>query len=893
MMIIPALLILSSSGKLSPVNLTCEYLVNPIGIDQLAPRLSWIDRSSRRGAAQTAYRIQVSSNPSVDSADLWDSGRVDCSATSLLPYEGKPLNPGQRAFWKVQVWDEKNHASSSQISYWEIGLPKTSDWHASWISELNSPSDPLQIRAPYFRKSFQISKKIRSARVYASAKGLYKLFLNGRKVGSAELTPGWTDYRKRVQYETYDVTHLLRTGENAVGMVVGNGWYCGHVGLTGGSNYGDYPEAIAQFRIEFIDGSVQESSTDHSWKVNDGPLVSNDLLMGESYDARKELGGWSNPGYNDSSWRAVQTKPVGVIPLVADEAPPIQTIVELKPKAMIPQKQAGTYVFDLGQNMVGWTRLKVAGPAGTQVQLRFAEMLSPDRSVYTANLRGARATDHYTLKGQGTEVFEPSFTSHGFRYIEVTGYPGVPTKDAITGIVVGSNNPQTGTFQSSNALVNQLQHNIVWGQRGNYLSIPTDCPQRDERLGWMGDAQIFVRTATFNSQVAAFMTKWTQDVEDAQSEAGGFSDVSPRMGDQSDGAPAWGDAGVIVPWTIYRCYGDKQILERRYDSMRRWIEYIDSVNPNHIWIKRSNNNFGDWLNDHDDTPRDVIATAYFAYSTSLVAKTARILGKLEDATHYEALANQIKAAFREQFVSSDGKIKGDTQTDYVLALHFGLLRDDQRHDAAERLIKHIVIDRKNHLSTGFVGVGYLNPTLNDIGRSDVAYKLLLNDTYPSWGYSIRQGATTIWERWDGWTEKNGFQDPGMNSFNHYSLGSVGEWMYDRIAGIDLDPEVPGYEKFVIRPTLGGGLTWAKGSLDSIHGRIESSWKQDRSHLSLQVQIPANTTATIYIPTADPAQVKEGHRLASLSSDLTFVRNEPGYAVFLAKSGRYHFTSVVN
>jgi alpha-L-rhamnosidase len=516
-------------------------------------------------------------------------------------------------------------------------------------------------------------------------------------------------------------------------------------------------------------------------------------------------------------------------------------------------------------------------------------MLNPDGTVYTTNLRGARATDYYTLKGSGKEVYEPTFTFHGFRYVEVTGYPGTPKRDAITGIVVGSDNPQTGSFACSNPLVQQLQHNIFWGQRGNYLSIPTDCPQRDERLGWMGDAQIFVRTACFNNDVAAFMTKWTQDVVDAQSEEGGFSDVSPRKGDPSDGAPAWGDAGVIVPWTIYWCYGDKSILEHRYPAMRKWISYIDSVNPDHIWIQRSNNNFGDWLNVQDDTPRDVLATAYFAYSTELVEKSAEILGKTDDADYLRKLHSQIVEAFDAHFVDADGKIKGDTQTDYVLALRFGLLPEGQRENAVKRLSDHILIDRKGHLSTGFVGVGYLNPTLTAYGRTDIAYKLLENDTYPSWGYSIRQGATTIWERWDGWTKDKGFQDPGMNSFNHYSLGSVGEWMYRTVAGIDLDQ--PGYSNIVIHPIPGGDLTWAEGTLESIRGRIQSSWRRDGKKFDLSVAIPANTTATIYVPADSAADVTESGNALDKADAIKVDRTENGYVVLKVGGGVYRFESV--
>jgi alpha-L-rhamnosidase len=612
--------------------------------------------------------------------------------------------------------------------------------------------------------------------------------------------------------------------------------------------------------------------------------------MGETEDARLDLPGWSSPGVPLPGWVPVQTKPLGDVPLVSQTNPAVQTITELKPRRILSQKDSKTTLYDLGQNMVGWARLKIRGRAGERVTLRFAEILNPDGTIYTKNLRGALATDTFTLNGSGLETFEPYFTTHGFRYVEVSGSDQALRLDALTGVVVGSDNPQTGEFLCSNPLVNQLWHNIYWGERGNYLAVPTDCPQRDERLGWMGDAQIFARTATYNNDVAAFLTKWTQDVVDAQSPAGGFPDVSPRMGDQSDGAPAWGDAGVIVPYTIYKAYGDKQILAHRYPAMKRWIEYIDSVNPDHIWIKRSNNNFGDWLNVNDETPKDVIATAYFAYSTDLVAKSARILGMPSDASRFENLRDAIGNAFNERFVDSEAKIKGDTQTGYVLALRFGLLPEAKRTQAAKRLVDHILIDRKGHLSTGFVGVGYLNPTLTAYGYSDVAYRLLTADTYPSWGYSIRQGATTIWERWDGYTTEKGFQDPGMNSFNHYSLGSVGEWMYQTVGGIDLDEDDPGFRRIRIHPIPGKGVTWARCRYRSLHGSIETSWKVANGEFILDLTVPANCTADVQIPSDPGSPISESGLDATIDLKHHPVGSSGNGLAFEVGGGTYHFAS---
>ncbi len=577
--------------------------------------------------------------------------------------------------------------------------------------------------------------------------------------------------------------------------------------------------------------------------------------------------------------------------LVAQIGPPVRVSREVSARK-ITETKPGTYIVDMGQNMVGWTRLELTAPAGTKVQMRFAEVLNPDGSVYTTNLRSARATDTYVCRGGGTpEVWEPRFTFHGFRYVELTGYPGKPDLNTLTGRVVTSDTPETGTFACSNPMVNQLQSNIEWGQRGNFVSVPTDCPQRDERLGWMGDAQIFVRTATYNCDVAAFYEQWMQTVEDGQSPEGGFPDVAPRKVDLADGAPAWGDAGVIVPWTVYQAYGDTGILQKHWPAMRRWMDYITSVNPDGLWANRRNNDFGDWLSIDADTPKDVLATAYYAYDASLMAQMARALNKPAEAAEYDALFAHIKAAFNTAYVGPDGTVKGDTQTGYVLALRFHLLPDSLREAAAKHLVDNIK-SKNNHLSTGFVGVGYLCPVLTDMGHNDTAYTLLLNDTFPSWGYSIKQGATTIWERWDGETPAGGFQDPGMNSFNHYSLGSVGQWLFQSVAGIDTDPNRPGYAHILLNPHPGPGLTLASATYDSIRGPIGSDWKTENGQFTWTVTIPANTTATARIPTSNAAAVREGGELITPASGIGPGTAEPGYVVYELPSGTYHFTAAL-
>lgn len=731
--------------------------------------------------------------------------------------------------------------------------------------------------SPFLRRPFAVAGTVRRATAYVSALGLYELRLNGRKVGDAVFTPGWTDYRRRVPYQTYDVTDLVRTGDNVVGLILGDGWYCGHVGLGGRERYGPSPRGLLQLEIE-TDRGVETIVTDTSWRGSYGPIREADLLMGEAYDARRELVGWDEAGYDDSGWAPVVVGAPFETRLEAHPGAPVRPLLEL-PARTLTEPQPGVYVFDLGQNMVGWARLRVAAPAGTTVRLRFAEMLNPDGTLYTTNLRSARCTDYYTCRGGGVEVWEPRFTFRGFRYVELTGLPERPGLDAVVGVVAHSDTPRVGSFSCSNPMVNQLQHNIEWGQRGNFLEVPTDCPQRDERLGWMGDAQVFIETATDNMDVAAFFTKWLIDVEDAQSPEGAYSDVAPRVA-AGEGVAAWADAGVICPWVIYIRYGDRRVLERHYPAMTKYIDYLRAHSNG---LLRGADGYGDWLSIRADTPKDVLATAFFAYSTGLVAQIAGVLGKTADAERYEALREEIKAAFNRAYVAPDGRIRGNTQTVYVLALKMDLLSPEHRAAAIEYLAQDILA-RDGHLSTGFVGTAYLMPTLSDNGRTDLAYRLLLNDTFPSWGYTIKHGATTIWERWDGWTAEHGFQDPGMNSFNHYAFGAVGDWLYGTVAGIRADPERPGYERVIIRPEPGGGLTHAEAEIDTIRGRVASAWRIATGRLTLRVTVPANTRATVHVPTSDPGSVTESGRPAATSDGVSAIAP----AVYDIGSGEYIF-----
>jgi alpha-L-rhamnosidase len=753
---------------------------------------------------------------------------------------------------------------------------------------LQFPSD-LEAPAiiPYLRKTFQVEKSIAHATVYATALGIYELRLNGERVGEAVLAPEWTEYDERLRYQAYDVSSQLAAGENVLGAQVANGWYSGHIGNGGYQYWGTSPALLTQLEITYEDGSRETVITDSSWKSHPSPLVATDFMLGEDYDARTEMPGWDEPDYDDSDWLSVLERTEPDRELDGQVMEVSREVMELEPIALTePAPQKWTY--DLGQNMVGVVRLKISEPKGTRITLRHGEMLNPDGTLYTANLHGAPSIDTYICKGGGEEVWQPKFTFHGFRYVELTGVSEKPPLDAVTGVVIASDTPQTGKFITSDEKINQLQSNIEWGQRGNYLSVPTDCPQRDERLGWMGDAQVFVKTATYNADVAAFFTKWLVDVTDSQLDDGRFADVSPYAG-PSYGTPAWGDAGVICPWILYKAYGDEQLLARQYPSMVKWVGYSLSESEDYIRSGDRGSDYGDWLSIGADTDKELIGTAYFAYSAQLVSEAATALGKKEDAERFEDLFQSIKKAFIKKYVRADGQIHGDTQCTYLMALKFDLLPEELRAAAADRLEERIE-EKDGHLSTGFVGVSYLLPELTKAGKLDLAYSLLHQETFPSWLFSINMGATTIWERWDGWTPENGFQNVGMNSFNHYSLGSCGEWLYETVAGIQCAPEAVAFKEIVIRPRPGGKLTWVEGEYESINGLITSKWKKEDESFTLETTIPTNTTATIHVPAREAASVSEGGQPAKDSPGLTFLRMEDGAAVFAAESGRYHFTS---
>jgi alpha-L-rhamnosidase len=839
-------------------------------------------------AIDVTARLRPGSNVLAIQAENTSVGTTGAIGRLIVEMEnGAPLEVPVDASWRASITAAEGwHSPAFDDSAWpavkELGVADSSPWRLLSGDNFVPP-------AAYLRKTFVADKPIRRAWVHATALGLYELSLNGKRVGNDFFTPGWTDYRKRLYYQSYEVTSLLRPGANAMGIIMGDGWATGHIGLGGRMRYGlQRPKVAAQMHIEYADGTQSTVLTDPSWKASFGPIAEQDLLDGEAYDATQEIAGWNTPevataANADVGWKKVNLLASWPAQLQAYSGVPVRRKMELKTQK-VTQPTPGTWIFDLGQNMVGWARLRVRGPRGTKVRLRFAEVLNPDGTLYTRNLRGARATDFYTLRGDGIEEWEPRFTFHGFRYVELTGLEGQPLPDAVTGIVVHSDTPKTGTFVSSNEQVNQLQRNVEWSQRGNFLEIPMDCPQRDERAGWTGDAQVFVRNASYNMDVAAFFARWMVDVDDARIN-GAYTLIVPNVAPtHSPGIAGWADAGIIVPWTIYQMYGDKRILQRHYDAMAGYISWMEKNSKNFL---RPAHGFGDWLSINADTPRDVVATAYFAYSTNLMHQTALALGKTEDAARFKVLFESIRSAFNTAYVGPDARIKGNTQTAYLLALHMDLLPEEKRAAAVQHLVDDIQA-KDWHLSTGFIGVSYLNPVLSRFGRTDVAYRLLNQDTFPSWLFPVKNGATTIWERWDGWTPEKGFQDPNMNSFNHYSLGSVSQWLYDTVAGIAPDPQQPGWKHFLLRPQPGGGLTHASSTYDSIRGRIVSSWKQEGNKRTYNVTVPANTSTTVFVPATPTSKIMEGGRAVEQAAGVKLLSREKDAAVLEVQSGSYQF-----
>lgn len=836
------------------VYVRCEYRDNPIGLDTRKPRFSWLLSSDSRHALQSAYRIQAADRADFSETTLliWDTQKLESDRSVLIAYEGEPLKARSRYYYRVKVWDQEGHESDwSEIAFWEMGLLGLDDWTADWITPDASVIDPYADAVFLMRKDFTVREAVRNARLYVTSLGLYELELNGLRVGNAEYTPGWTSYKYRLQVQTYDVAGLLCEGNgNAIGASLANGWYKGYLGWKQQRNlYGDTRALLLQLYIDYEDGTTEVIRTDGSWKSNTGPIRLSELYHGETYDARMEQFDWSCHGLDDTKWAAVSLVSHTKDKLIMQESELVRITQRIKPVS-VWKTPAGETVLDMGQNMVGRLHFRVEAPAGTQITLQHVEVLDQAGNIYSGNLRTAKQTVQYTCKGGGEESYEPHFSFQGFRYVKLEGWPGEPSLDAFAGHVIHTDMEPTGTFECSHPLLNQLQSNIVWGQRGNFLDVPTDCPQRDERLGWTGDAQVFIRTAAFNFGVAPFFTKWLRDLKADQREDGSVPFVIPHvLGETDYGSAAWGDAAVVCPWTVYLCYGDKQVLEEQYDSMKAWVDYVRSEGEDpYLW--NNGFHFGDWLGlDAKEgsyigaTPKDLIATCFFAYSTSLLVKAAKVLGYSEDAERYGHVYEQIVGAFANEFITPSGRLAAHTQTAYVLPLIFGLVDAPVKERLARTLVDYVE-EQDGHLTTGFVGTPYLSHALTDHGYHDLAVRLVQQEDYPSWLYAIHQGATTIWEHWDGIKPDGSFWSDRMNSYNHYAYGSIGDWLYRAVAGLDMDETEPAYKRILFRPRPDSGLDYAKASYQSVYGKIRSEWYKTGGGLATyEFEVPPNTTAT--------------------------------------------------
>jgi len=877
--------------------LTCEYRVNPLGIDVKKPRVSWQIESTKRNTMQVAYQVQVSLSENNFNVPHWDTGSIDSDQSIHIDYEGPELTSCTRYYYRVKVWDNYGRESAwSEVNWWETALFETKDWKAKWITPDQEELDPASEPAFLLRKEFALKNGIESARIYATGLGLYEISLNGKRVGSDLLTPGWTSYSQRIQYQTYDVTSQLNDRENAIGIMVADGWYKGNLAWEGKSNiYGEKRVVLLQLIVRYQDGTEEVIITDESWKSSTGPILYSEIYHGESYDARLEKEGWSNQSFDETDWKNVQVNHIPLTKLVAQENNPTRVTEILKPQSVFITP-AGDTVLDMGQNMVGRMRFTVDAPAGTKITLSHAEILDKEGNIYFGNLRSAKQKVEYITKGKGPETYAPYFTFQGFRYVKVEGYPDQEYDhllNSFVGEVIHTDMTPTGEFECSNPMVNQLQQNIQWGQRGNFVDVPTDCPQRDERLGWTGDAQVFIRTALFNYHGGQFFTKWLRDLEADQLPDGGVPFVIPNVIDGHSSA-AWGDAAVICPWTVYLSYGDKRILEQQYTSMKAWVEYIRAQGENEFaW--NTGFHYGDWLaldakeNSYfGATPNELVATAFYAYSTQLLRDTAIVLNKAEDVEVYTGLLNQIKKYYREEFVTPLGRLAVSTQTAHVLTLMFDLVEGQIKERVAHDL-NDMILDNDYHLQTGFVGTPYLNLTLSDNGYHETAMKLLLQESYPSWLYPVTKGATTIWEHWDGIKEDGSFWNDDMNSFNHYAYGAIGDWMYRVVAGLDMDESEPAYKKIIIQPTIGGReMTYARATHQSMYGRIISSWNITQEEVSVEVEVPVNTTAQIILPHARLEAIKENGVYISEVEGVLEITTIKEDVCLVVGSGSYHF-----
>ena len=882
-------------------NLEVDKLISPLGLDNKNPDFSWIIKSEGYDVVQTHYQIFVATDEVFSKNSLvWDSGRVSSDKSVYVKYEGEALLYDTKYFWTVKVWtNQSKRATQSKIMNWKTGLMNADNWKSNWITV--NDEDMTSPKIPYFVNDFRVDSKIISANLYITSRGVYEAHINGKRIGDAILTPGWTSYSNRIQYQAYDVMEMILKGENRIGVMLADGWYRNFRQNRKNRivDYGKRTSFISELIISYEDGSKESIIDDKNWSYNYGSILSSSIYNGETVDMNLKDSKWSFPGHkNKNSKKAkIASNYKGFIDYTRNEMIKKREVLSAKDLIITP---SGDKVIDFGQNLVGWVKFKSDLPKGTEVKLYHAEVLDKKGEFYTTNLRKAEQKNIFILNGDEDQIYEPVFTFQGFRYLKIDGIDKININD-FKAVALYSDMEFTGQLTTSNKLINQLQQNIQWSQRGNFLDVPTDCPQRDERLGWTGDAQAFFNTAGFNMDVKNFFDKWLIDLTYDQRSDGAVPGVVPHnnylgLNDSEGiegnfGRTGWADAATIIPWNSFLIYGDKETLERQYLSMKNWIGFMTKNSINNLFQKRDH--WGDWLffsRDNDNsgvsavTSKKLIAQAFYCYSTKLLIKAAKVLDYQDDLKVYSELYQKILGAFNDEFLTKNGMLTSDSQTSYVLALQFDLLSKKNREIAVERLIDNI--NDYGHLTTGFLGTPFLCHVLSDNGKDAKAIELLLRKEYPSWLYPVTKGATTIWERWNGIKPDGSFQYPSMNSFNHYAYGAIGEWMYANLIGLKINENYPGFKRYTIKPLFDNNFDNIEGSFDSNYGKIAISWSRKKGNLILSLNIPANTKADVILDKAVSGKWVLNDK--KLNAKLIRDQVSEESTNLLLGSGKYHF-----
>ncbi len=893
-----------------PFDLKCEYLVNPICIDVKEPRFSWELAHEQKNQTQSAYQIIISSNKILSegkNGDVWDTGKVELDLSVNVPYNGRALESDKQYYWRVKWWDKNDKESNySHIHYFETALLEKSEWKAQWISReefidkqtrkklqyksggRNVAGRIKEVHALYLRKDFSTLKKIKSAKAYICGLGYYELRINGKKVGNRILEPAQTDYNRLALYSTYDVSDVLLK-ENAIGVILGNGRCIELFGYN-------FPKLIVQINIHYSDNSKEIICSDNSWKISNGPIKENGIYFGEIYDARNEMPGWDKTGFDDKKWNNAIT--VEGYNLSSQMMCPIQITKSIEPQEIF-SPEPGLYIIDFKQNFTGFVKMKVRGPRSSKVKLRFSEILLTSGTLNTATNQNAPATDMYILKGEGAECFVPHFTYHGFRYVEITGFPGVPTKKNFEGLFLHSNVPKTGDFYCSNSLINQIHTNIIWGQLSNLMSIPTDCPQRDERQGWMGDAQLAAEEAILNFDMARFFIKYLRDIRICQKEDGSISDVVPPYWKLFPADPAWGSAYITIAWYLYWYYNDLRVLEENYEGMKNYVRFLISKSEDNLFLMGK---FGDWCPPGSKVSKktsiELTSSWYFYHDTLYFSKIAEILGKKDDHKFFKNKSEEIKTAFNKKFLNVSYETaslyptdRSISQTSNVLPLYLNIVPIKKKKKVLSILTRAIIEDFDYHIDTGIVGTRYIFDVLSDNNHPDIAYKMITQESFPSYGYMIKEGATTLWERWEK------LEGGGMNSHNHIMLGSVDTWFYKTLTGIRC--ESPGWNTIRIKPHIPSDMDYASASLDTIRGDLYVSWEKLSDKLKFVIRIPIGSTAEVWLPKENSATIlKEGEEIIWEQGKpviskpfIEFLEEKDDYILLKLGSGNYGFNFI--